>query len=224
MSSSNSNSNSNSTIKKFRLETTMDSEYGYRATQKIEEGEVLCRIYGRELSKANKYSIQVGEELHLEQDTDTSNVAFSVAYLNHSCCPNCFIDVEGRALKALRQIKRGEELTFSYLQTEYEMESPFECLCCRNAQPSSTASSPTTLASAETCSPALLGKDDGKPSPLPLIQQQQPFCFGKIRGFKFLTEEEEKKVSNVAPWMTEKKKRYTAQQETSNSSLSKTEK
>jgi uncharacterized protein len=37
-------------------------------------------------------------------------------YVNHSCRPNCYIDIEGRHIwiKASRPIRRGEELVYDY--------------------------------------------------------------------------------------------------------------
>jgi len=49
--------------------------------------------------------------------------------LNHSCSPNGYIRFEDLTYRALRNISEGEELTFHYCQTEYEMTSPFDCLC-----------------------------------------------------------------------------------------------
>lgn len=48
---------------------------------------------------------------------------------NHSCNPNVFVDVQRRCCYALRDIQANEELTFFYPSTEWEMDSPFECLC-----------------------------------------------------------------------------------------------
>lgn len=37
-------------------------------------------------------------------------------YVNHSCRPNCYVDIEGRHIwiKASRRIRTGEELTYDY--------------------------------------------------------------------------------------------------------------
>jgi uncharacterized protein len=37
-------------------------------------------------------------------------------YVNHSCHPNCYVDIEGRHIwiKASRRIRAGEELTYDY--------------------------------------------------------------------------------------------------------------
>jgi hypothetical protein len=50
-------------------------------------------------------------------------------YINHSCEPNVFFDLEKNELFALKHIDINEELTFFYPSTEWEMTQPFECNC-----------------------------------------------------------------------------------------------
>jgi hypothetical protein len=49
--------------------------------------------------------------------------------MNHACVPNCEIDVVTMSLRALRDLREGEEMTFFYPSTEWEMASPFHCHC-----------------------------------------------------------------------------------------------
>jgi SET domain-containing protein len=37
-------------------------------------------------------------------------------YINHACNPNCYVEIEGRAIwiRASRRIRKGEELTYDY--------------------------------------------------------------------------------------------------------------
>jgi hypothetical protein len=49
--------------------------------------------------------------------------------LNHFCIPNTLIDTENLSVIAARAISVGEELTFFYPSTEWEMARPFICLC-----------------------------------------------------------------------------------------------
>lgn len=67
-------------------------------------------------------SIQVGPDVHLD------NIGL-LAYLNHSCQPSVNVVAEARAVVAARPIDAGEELTFFYPSTEWDMERPFACLC-----------------------------------------------------------------------------------------------
>jgi hypothetical protein len=80
-----------------------------------------------------RYSIQLGKNKHLNLPAEASGKIddpdFFWKYLNHSCQPNGYIDTADLTFRALRNIKRGEECTFNYLTTEYEMAAPFVCRC-----------------------------------------------------------------------------------------------
>jgi hypothetical protein len=80
-----------------------------------------------------RYSIQLGKNKHLNlpagANGNIENPDFFWTYLNHSCQPNGYIDTANLTFRALRKINRGEECTFNYLTTEYEMAAPFVCRC-----------------------------------------------------------------------------------------------
>jgi hypothetical protein len=80
-----------------------------------------------------RYSIQLGKNKHLNLPAGVNGKIndpdFFWTYLNHSCQPNGYIDTADLTFRALRNIKRGEECTFNYLTTEYEMAAPFVCRC-----------------------------------------------------------------------------------------------
>lgn len=80
-----------------------------------------------------RYSIQLGKNKHLNLPAGVNgkidNPDFFWTYLNHSCQPNGYIDMAELTFRTLRNIKRGEECTFNYLTTEYEMAAPFVCRC-----------------------------------------------------------------------------------------------
>jgi SET domain-containing protein len=58
-----------------------------------------------------------------------------IQFTNHSCRPNSFmkvLDVEKSPtieFVALKPIQEGEQLTFDYNSTEWDMASPFRCNC-----------------------------------------------------------------------------------------------
>jgi hypothetical protein len=66
-------------------------------------------------------SIQIDTHLHIEE--------FYAGYLNHSCSPSVILDTEKMEFRAARDIQAGEELTYFYPSTEWEMSTPFPCLC-----------------------------------------------------------------------------------------------
>eukprot|EP01027_Heterolobosea_sp_BB2_P021600 GEZU01031135.1.p2 GENE.GEZU01031135.1~~GEZU01031135.1.p2 ORF type:complete len:168 (+),score=43.96 GEZU01031135.1:69-572(+) len=105
---------------------------GYQCTARIKKGEIIISLHGcEELTQPDRYTVQIAEHIHLHQSPDlaVAQGGHSCAYLNHSCDPNTYIDTERREVVALKDIEPGEELTFNYLSTEYDMASPFDCLC-----------------------------------------------------------------------------------------------
>ena len=66
------------------------------------------------------------------QISDSEHIELSPSYLectNHSCDPNCFFDTTRFQLIALRKIEVGDELTFFYPSTEWDMDRDFQCHC-----------------------------------------------------------------------------------------------
>ena len=88
------------------------------------------KLVGVISDRQTMYSIQLGKNRHLNLPPGESRkLEFFWAYLNHSCQPSGYIDTAELTFRALREIKRGEECTFNYLTTEYEMAAPFVCRC-----------------------------------------------------------------------------------------------
>jgi hypothetical protein len=92
------------------------------------EGEVFCRFEASAiLQTPSSLTIQVSEYDHICLNPDF------LRYTNHSCCPNIFFDTTAYEIVCLRDIKPGDELTYFYPSTEWEMAQPFQCLCgCKN--------------------------------------------------------------------------------------------
>jgi len=78
------------------------------------------------LAAPNKYTVQVNEGVHIILAPEF------LQYINHSCDPNIFFDTSRMELSCLKDISAGDELTFFYPSTEFEMESPFNCFCGSN--------------------------------------------------------------------------------------------
>ncbi len=109
-----------------------DSYKGVFATEDIERGSVIFQLQGTISTRPSKYTIELGEERHLGSPNITKpkdKLEYGWKYLNHSCEPNGYIDAEGLTFVALRDIARGEEITFNYLTTESAMDDPFTCEC-----------------------------------------------------------------------------------------------
>ena len=90
--------------------------------QAYARGEIICEIPTEKLfDKANRYTVQIAQDKHTEVG--------KLSALNHSCDPNVILDTERLLMVARRDIEKGEELSFFYPSTEWEMDAPFICLC-----------------------------------------------------------------------------------------------
>ncbi len=90
--------------------------------QAYTRGEIICEIPTEKLfDKANRYTVQISQDKHTEVG--------KLSALNHSCDPNVILDTERLMMVARRDIEKGEELSFFYPSTEWEMDAPFICLC-----------------------------------------------------------------------------------------------
>jgi hypothetical protein len=90
--------------------------------QAYKKGEVICEIPTEKVvDTANRYTVQIDRDKHTEVG--------KLSALNHSCDPNVILDTEQLVMVARREIEKGEELSFFYPSTEWEMDAPFICLC-----------------------------------------------------------------------------------------------
>jgi hypothetical protein len=101
------------------------------AVKPIPAGTRMFAIEGRETPVPTRYSLQVGWELHLDQE-DARDAVDRVQrrfwrYMNHACDPSTVI--RDRAVVALRDIAAGDDVTFDYNTTEWDMAEPFACRC-----------------------------------------------------------------------------------------------
>jgi hypothetical protein len=98
---------------KYRSLTT---KRAYRA------GDIICPIPAESMcNKPNQFTVQIGVNQHVE--------VRELASTNHSCDPSVILDTTRMLVFAARDLEPGDELTFFYPSTEWEMSSPFICLC-----------------------------------------------------------------------------------------------
>lgn len=104
---------------------TIKTENKFRSLitkQAYTKGQVICEIPTEKvINKANRYTVQIDRDRHTEVG--------KLSALNHSCDPNVILDTEHLLMIASRDIEKGEELSFFYPATEWEMAAPFICLC-----------------------------------------------------------------------------------------------
>jgi hypothetical protein len=113
--------------------------YGHAlfATKGFKKGEVILEFDPHFKGEADQHTFRIGKDLHqtsLDEEAKEN-------YLNHACNPSAYIDFSRInqlrfVLRAKRDIKAGEELTFNYFTTdegrrsgERKGEDDFKCLC-----------------------------------------------------------------------------------------------
>ena len=110
-----------------------DTYFSIISTSKHLKGDTLLKLEGKAHITPDKYSIQVSEHEHLlPYENTTGKEKGLFIYINHSCNPNAFFDIQKRELIALRDIQYGEEVVYNYNTTEYDMSHPFICSCKNN--------------------------------------------------------------------------------------------
>ena len=102
----------------------INDQKGFFARRAYNAGEVVIGFSARELvSEPNYLTVQVGIHKHILLHPE------HLQYINHSCDPNVFFDTHTMQIVALRTIGEGDEMTFFYPSTEWDMAQPFNCHC-----------------------------------------------------------------------------------------------
>jgi hypothetical protein len=96
---------------------------GLFATRPIPAGKAVLPLMGRPRRKPDRLTVQIGPALYLAPD------GAPWALANHACSPSCRVDFDAWRLVSLRTLGAGEELTWDYLTTEWELAAPFACGC-----------------------------------------------------------------------------------------------
>lgn len=102
---------------------------GVIAAKNISEGELILE-FEKNFVKDNtdhntEYRLRLDENL-FQISVDPENIE---NFINHSCDPNSFVNYELLELRALRNIKKDEEICFNYFTCDWENEDTFECRC-----------------------------------------------------------------------------------------------
>jgi hypothetical protein len=95
---------------------------GLRTERGFRRGEVVCPIPATARHRRpERTTVQLDESTHAEVGILTT--------MNHSCDPSVRLDTTRMLVVAERDIAPGEELTYFYPSTEWDMAEPFECRC-----------------------------------------------------------------------------------------------
>lgn len=104
----------------------MESSSGksLHALQSFAPGDVISPFDASFVSTKPSYlTVQVGYRKHI------TLLPQFLQYINHSCKPNAFFDTTAMQLVALSPIQPGDEFSFFYPSTEWDMAQPFQCHC-----------------------------------------------------------------------------------------------
>ena len=94
------------------------------ATRSFYPGEVICKFRAGTTEPVPTYlTVQIADDKHITLQPEF------LQYINHSCDPTVFFDTTTMELICLRPLQSGDELTFFYPSTEWEMAQPFICNC-----------------------------------------------------------------------------------------------
>lgn len=94
------------------------------ARRPLAAGTVLGPLLARaESAGPARHTLQVGPHRHVWL------APAPLEYVDHSCAPNLTLDVDGGVVRVLRDIAAGEAVTFFYPACEWQMQTPFHCLC-----------------------------------------------------------------------------------------------
>jgi uncharacterized protein len=107
---------------------------GLFATEEIPRFAFVIEYFGKFLSgdeaeyQGGKYLFEINKNL-VVNGTTRKNIA---RYINHSCKPNCNVEIEGNRIfvNTKRKIYPGEELTYNYGKEYWEdIITPEKCKC-----------------------------------------------------------------------------------------------
>ena len=109
---------------------------GLFTEEKIQKGTCIIEYIGRPVTGSEQFTHRGKYLFETSKNTmiDGNIPANTAKYINHSCKPNCEIDIKNKRVFvfALRNIKADEELTYDY-DTEYfdTYIKPKGCLCIK---------------------------------------------------------------------------------------------
>jgi hypothetical protein len=107
--------------------TSHRGQFAVVATADIAAGQPLLLVDGPLVPAPDRYTVQVGTNEHVDGGPDANGELPVWRFLNHSCEPNTRLVF--RTLVAKQPIRPGEEITFDYDTTEWDMDAPFPCAC-----------------------------------------------------------------------------------------------
>jgi len=104
---------------------------GLFVTRSFGQGQPVLKMGGkialRPHVKASLNSIQIDDDTYIDVDKQQT-----WQYINHSCLPNTRLDLDTLSFITLKDILAGEEITYHYCTTEFDLAAKneeFDCKC-----------------------------------------------------------------------------------------------
>jgi len=99
------------------------------ANKDFKNGEIILPLKGiiRNCLESTPDAVQIDDNKFIDSDH-----RYAEDHINHSCNSSTKIDFDQMNFVALRDIKKGEEITYNYLITEYDLvrdNLDFDCKC-----------------------------------------------------------------------------------------------
>jgi uncharacterized protein len=96
---------------------------GIIATRNFKKNELVCVMTGTKISITKLRKNQAKHKVRIDDPLEISWTRYVLLdkpyiYINHSCNPNLFA-YRSRRMKAIRDIKQGEEITYDYSSVEW---------------------------------------------------------------------------------------------------------
>jgi SET domain len=106
------------------LKDTQPGHQYLHSTKTFQPGDIISHFNAAGVFAEPSYlTVQTGDDMHI------TLLPEFLQYINHSCSPNMFFDTSAMHLLCLTEILPGDQFTFFYPGTEWEMAQPFACRC-----------------------------------------------------------------------------------------------
>jgi hypothetical protein len=106
----------------------LTKQNGLYATVPFCKGDIIIDFGSSKIVTTPNYlTVQIGEDKHIHLSPEY------LQYTNHACEPNVLFNTSTMQLECLTDVAIGDELTFFYPATEWEISQTFNCHCGKPA-------------------------------------------------------------------------------------------
>jgi len=106
----------------------LTKQNGLFATETFCNGDNIIHFGSSKIVTTPNYlTVQIGEDKHIHLSPEY------LQYTNHSCEPNVLFNTSTMELECLTDVAIGDEFTFFYPATEWEISQTFNCHCGKPA-------------------------------------------------------------------------------------------